>query len=226
MNDLSEKEQLEELQLWWRENRAWILGGVIIGIAILVGWRQWATGQVESAMEASGRYESLLEQVAANELEPAREIADTLFSDYDDTVYADQARLAMARLYMDRGRDADAAAVLRPLADAGDEPLAHIARLRLASILLYQDNPEAVLELLPAAPDSAFAARINELRGDAYHALGNFEAAAAAWSAVLADSRAQQTLDVNLVRMKLDDLPEPAAADGPAAGEQEDGGTE
>lgn len=216
MDDLSEKEQLDELRAWWRDNRGWILGGIIIGIAILVGWQQWTSSRASSAMEASGIYESLVEQTAADNLEPAREIAATLFDDYGNTVYADQARLAMARLYMDRGRDADAAAVLRPLSTrGGDEPLALIAKVRLARILLYQDKPEQALELLETPQNTAFAARLNELRGDAQYALGNPAKAAEAYTAVLADPRAQQTVDVNLVRMKLDDLPESAAAGAP-----------
>jgi len=209
VNDLTEKEQLDELRAWWQENRAWVLGGIAIGLAVIVGVRMWSGAQLTMATEASSRYEALVNEVADDNLDPAREIADELFADYSSTVYADQARLAMARLYMDRGRDGDAADVLRPLATAGgSEPLQKVATLRLARILLYQDKPEEVLELLDASSDSAFAARINEVRGDAHYALGNFDEAAAAYNAVLADADAHQTVDAALVRMKLNDLPQ------------------
>lgn len=219
MNDLSEKEQLDELRAWWQENRAWVLGGIAIGIAAIVGFRMWGNAQMTMATEASAQYEALVDEVADDNLDPAKEIADNLFANYASTVYADQARLAMARLYMDRGRDADAAEVLRPLAGKrGSEPLIQVARLRLARILLYQDKPEEVLQLLEAPADSAFAARVNEVLGDAHFALGNIDAAADAYNAVLADAEGQQTVDAALVRMKLNDLPQ---ADDPAdAGEQ------
>ena len=159
MNDLSEKEQLDELRAWWQENRGMVLGGIVLGIAVIAGFRLYTSQQVNTALEASAEYEALVEEVADGDFEPAAEIAERLFSDYDDTVYASQARLAMARLYMDRGRDADAADVLRPLATAGgDTPLELVARLRLAQILLYQDRPQDVLELLETPEDSAFAA--------------------------------------------------------------------
>lgn len=236
MNDLSEKEQLDELRAWWQENRAMVLGGVGLGIALILGFRMYTSQQVNEALAASTRYEDLVEAVADGELEPARDIAATLFADYDDTVYARQARLAMARLYMDRGRDADAAEVLRPLATSGgDEPLELVARLRLARILLYQDKPGEVLDLIEVPADSAFASRYHEVLGDAHYALGNLAEAASAWNAALADVRGQQTIDARLIRMKLDDLPDvdgagssadvgvplptvkPAAADEPAA---------
>lgn len=208
MNDLTEKEQLDELRAWWAENRWMVIGGVALGIAIIAGIKMRGSHEMETALKASSQYEALLEEVAAERTDPARTIADTLFDEYQDTVYADQARLAMARLYMDRGRDADAADVLRPLAmDRGDEPMQLVARLRLARILLYQEKPDEVLEFLKVPKDSAFAARYNEVIGDAHFALGDFDKAAESYNAVLADERGQQTVDVALVRMKLGDLP-------------------
>ncbi len=216
MNDLSEKEQLDELRVWWQENRAWIIGGVVIGLVAIIGYRMYSTQQITAALEASAHYEALTEEVADNDLDGSVAIASKLFADYGDTVYARQARLAMARLYMESGRDADAAGVLRPLADAGgDDPLSLVARLRLARVLLYQDKPQEALALLDLPSDTAFAARFNELVGDAHYALGNMEQAAAAYEAVLMDVNGQQTVNVELVQMKLNDLPE--AADAVAA---------
>lgn len=214
MNDLSEKEQLDELRSWWKENQAWVLGGIAIGLLAIFGLRYYQSQQQEGALQASARYEALVNEVADDQLDPAIEIAATLFAEHGDTVYASQARLAMARMYMDRGRDADAAEVLRPLATSGgDDPLRLVARLRLARVLLYQDKPQEVLDLLKMPEDTAFAARYNEAIGDAHYALGNMTEAAAAYQAVLADSSAQQTVNAQFVRMKLADLPDTDAAD-------------
>lgn len=221
MNDLSEKEQLDELRSWWQENRAWVLGGIAIGLVAIFGLRYYQGNQQESALQASARYEALVNEVADDDLEPAIEIANALFAENGDTVYAEQARLAMARLYMDRGRDADAAEVLRPLAQSrGDNPLRLVARLRLARVLLYQDKPQEALDLLEMPGDTAFAARFNEAIGDAHFALGNIAEAAAAYEAVLADSASQQTVNVQFVRMKLADLPDSADASATAATEE------
>jgi len=224
VNDLSEKEQLDELRAWWQENRAWIIGGVAIGLAAIIGFRMYSTQQLNSALEASAHFEALAEEVADNDLAGSETLANTLFTEYDDTVYASQARLAMARLYMDSGRDADAAEVLGPLArSGGDDPLALVARLRLARVLLFQEKPQQALELLDLPSDTAFTARFNELIGDAHFALGNMEEAAAAYEAVLADINGQQTINVDVVRMKLNDLPDTSEAEPMAdAGEADE----
>ncbi len=222
MNDLSEKEQLDELRVWWQENRFLVIGGIALGIAIIAGFRMWTSNQFDKSLAASTHYEALTAEVAGNKIEPARAIADELFNNYSATVYADQARLAMARLYMDSGRDADAAEVLRPLAvGSGDEPMHLVARLRLARILLYQDKPQEVLNMLDAPSDSAFAARYNEVIGDAHFALGHFDDAADAYTAALADVRGQQTIDAALVQMKLSDLPDSGADVASMVEEQE-----
>lgn len=212
MNDLSEKETLDELRQWWQENRWFVIGGLVLGVAVLVGWNSWQSQRVVGAAEASAQYERLAEQVADGNLDPAVSLSSVLFNEYGSTPYAAQGRLAMARLYMDRGRDQDAANVLKPLAESGgDDVLQQIARLRLASILMYQDKPADALELLGTPGESAFAARFNDVIGDAHFAQGNFADAGAAWSRALADEHAQQTINTRFVRMKLDDLPDPAA---------------
>ena len=119
----------------------------------------------------------------------------------------------MARLYMDRNRDQDAADVLQELLDSeAGEALKHVARTRLARILLYQDNPQGVVDLLEGQLSGAFAATWNELLGDAYRALGRIEDAEAAYQQVLLDPMAQATVNQQVVQWKILDLPEPQAA--------------
>lgn len=218
MNDLSEKEQLEELRAWWKENGWFVIGGLVLGVALMVGWNLWQDRRAVAETEASAAYETLVEEVADGNVEAAVELAGELFDRYGTTPYGAQGRLAMARLYMDRGRDQDAADVLRPLAESGDdEVLALVARHRLARILLYQDQPQQVIDLLGTLEEGAFKARFDELLGDAYTALDDIEAARGAYQAVLADPRAQQTVNTGFVRMKLEDLPAAVAEATPAA---------
>lgn len=225
---LSEKEQIEALRSWWKENGRYIIAGIVIGVGLLAGWNYWNAQKRQASLEASAQYEALAEAVADNEVADAEAAAAVINDDYGSTVYASQARLAMARLYMDAGRDEDAATELRALLDGGaTEETAMVARLRLGKILLYQDKPEEVIELLDGYRDSAFAARYSEALGDAYVALERYEDAAEAYTAALADNPNAPTVDQALVRMKLNDLPRPAteadetdAEASPTAGEE------
>jgi len=206
---LSEKEQIEQMRSWWSEYGGYVIGGLGLGIAILVGYNYYENSKLEAQLASSAMYETLTSHIASGSLEEAENVADEIGADFPDTSYAAQAKLAMARLYMDKNRDQDAADTLQKLVDsgAGDE-LRLVARARLARILLYQGNAQAVVELLEGQQSEAFAASYNELLGDAYQELGRIDDAQAAYQRVLLDPMAQATVDQQLVQWKALDLPE------------------
>jgi len=223
---LSEKEQIEAMRDWWRENGRYVIGGIVLGVGILVGWNQWKEYRLTARLEASARYETLANQVSGGMLEASEATANELYENYGSTSYAALARLAMARLYMDRSRDQDAADTLNALlAIRGGAESQMVGRLRLAKIYLYQDRPQDVVDLLSDFEDSAFAARYNELLGDAHTALGQITDAAAAYKRAMVDDPRAPTVNRVLIQMKIVDLPddEPAmdgaAAEEPAADE-------
>ncbi len=221
MDDLiSEKEQIEQIRAWWSEYGGYVIGGLGLGIALLVGWNYWQNSKLEAELAGSAMYESLTGHVVEGKLEEAEIVAADLAATYAGTPYAGQAQLAMARLYMDKNRDQDAVDTLQELLDsAAGEELKGVARARLARILLYQGNPQAVVDLLEGQSSEAFAAAYNDLLGDAYQALGRTADARAAYQAVMLDPMAQATVDQQFVQWKSLDLPDDAAvtdADQPA----------
>ena len=232
MEDLSEKEQIEVMRSWWSENGTYVVVGLLVGIGAVVGINQWRAAQVETLESASTLFESLADEVAENRLEPAEAIAADMQEAYPSTIYADQTRLAMARLYMDQGRDQDAARELQALVDTGgDEQMRMVGRLRLAKVLLYQGKHEDVLSLVEDHTETGMGPRFNEVKGDAHFALGQYGEAESAYMAALGGPLASQLVDVNLIRMKISDLPaasteepgEGAAAADPGAGEAPEG---
>lgn len=214
MEDLSEKEQIEVIRSWWQENGRYVISGIVIGVGLLFGWNYWKDRQHGTDLGASALYESLLSEVGDTDVAAAEALATRLYGEFGSTIYALHGRLAMARLYMDVGRDQDAAEVLRQVIAARREPeTALVARLRLAKILLYQDKTEEVVSLLEGHADTAFAARYHEAIGDAYAARGRIEEAAAAYTAALADDPNTPTVDRTLIQMKLYDLPKVPAGE-------------
>ena len=209
MNDLSEKEQLEEMRAWWSENGRFVVAGVVLGVAIIFGWNQWRSSIETMQIEASNLFEEVMAAVGNGDADAAEATASNIFDNYGDTVYPDQTRLAMARLYMDKGRDQYAVEILRGLIVAGDETeIQLLGRLRLAKVLLFQNKPDEVVELLRDRGESGFTARYSEVLGDAYVAQGNFAEAQTAYLLALSEQPALQTVDNNLVQLKLNDLPD------------------
>lgn len=221
---LSEKEQIEAMRSWWKENGTYIVVGLLVGVGAVVGVTQWRAAQSAQQEAASALFEDLADEVAENRLEPAEVVAADMYDQHPTSIYADQARLAMARLYMDQGRDQDAASTLRALVDGGSDPqMRMVGRLRLGKVLLYQGKSEEVLELLEAYTDSGMGARVNEVIGDAHFALGQYAQAEAAYLAALSAPVASQLVDGDLLRMKINDLPDiPDVAEEESTNESDD----
>lgn len=203
---LSEREQVEALRRWWNENGRWIIGGLVVGVAVLFGWRAWNSHQAEQAEAASTIYGELLTAVEAGNRDRAMSLQDELAREFARTPYADQAGLALALLHINAGDPESAAGALtNVLAATGDEELAHVARLRLARVRLEQNQPEAALQVLAGAEEASFAPLYAHVRGDILIANGDLEGARAAYRQALAVGE-PGVIDRNLVQMKLDAL--------------------
>ena len=226
MDDLtSEKEQIEQIRAWWAQYGGYVIGGIGLGVALLVGYNYWQNSRLEAQLGGSALYESLTQHVTTGNLDAAETVAAELGSDYHDTTYAAQAQLALARLYMDKNRDQDAADALSALlASDADEAVKLVARARLARVLLYQGKAQEVVDLLEGQTSEAFAAIYNDILGDAYKALGRIEDAQSAYQSVLLDPMSQATVDQQLVQWKAGDLPsasERSSTEAPEGGEDE-----
>lgn len=217
--DQAEQEQIEELRAWWDEYGNYVIAGVVVGALLLFGWNYYKTSKANAEIAASVLYDELADHVAEGRVEEAERASGDLDASFPDSAYSLQSKLAMARLYMDNNRDADAAAVLRELVDSSLSPgFAGVARLRLAKILHYQEKYEEVLELLDLDDTPGFTARYAEARGDALVELGRFDDARAEYLVALADNG--QTVDTSFLQLKMINLPLPMTggteADAPA----------
>ena len=210
---LSEKEQLEQMRAWWSDYGAYVIGGVVLGALILFGFNYYQNAEITAQEEASTQFDAVAAAIAESDLEASEAAAAELAANYGNSAYNAQSKLAMARLYMDKNRDQDAAESLRSLlAMSGHDNLKHIGRVRLGKILLYQGKPEELLTLLEGEENEAFAARYAELRGDAYVALDRPEEARAEYQAALLEPL--PTVDQGLIQLKLMDLPRESVAMG------------
>lgn len=206
MSAYAEQEELDKLKAWWKTYGASVIVGVLLGAAALAGFRYWTYHTEQRLHLAAGLYDRMFSEFHANRAKEARATGDRLIKDYASTPYASMAGLLLARLDFEAGDSAKAREHLRWVLDHADaDAVRHSARLRLARIHLDAGDVPAAQALLDVKNPAGFEAEYDEMKGDAYVALGQREAARTAYREALKHLPAGSPY-VTVLTMKLDDL--------------------
>ena len=202
---LDEREQWDRVKAWLREQGPWMVVSVaIVGLG-LFGWRYYQSRIEQRDLTAAARYQQVLTSFSNNDVAGGVLIADQLIKDYPASPYANQADLAAARVAVELGKlDQAATRLQRVLNTTKDPQLKDIARLRLARVQLSEGQPDTALSTLSIGDAGAFAARFEEVRGDALLAKGDRAGALKAYQQ--ARSLAGNTLDTGLLDLKISEL--------------------
>ena len=198
----TDEEQIEHLKKWWGDNGKSIIGGIAIGLIAIFGWRGWQDHLVTQGKEASDLYEHIIVDVGKDKEKHVGEIAQQLNDDYKSTPYSTFAKLLQAREAVENNDIESAKNYLQWVLDNTDsDEFKHLARLRLARLLLEEDDKGAALSLIEKIDAGKFAPSYHELRGDILLQQGDSKAAQDAYTQALS-IRSNQPI----VQMKLDDL--------------------
>ncbi len=217
---LSEEEQVENLKRWWKDNGKWLVGAVVVAIAGYFGVSGWQDHQRQKAEQASANYEQLIQLVntepgktlSAEERSTLVHLANTLKAGDSNSLYAHSAAFFLAKLAVEDSKLDEAASELKWVLSAKpDAATAEIARLRLARVLIAQQNYTDALAQLANEPAAAFASEYHELRGDALKFQGDQAAARTAYEKALVATVPQQQERTMLLQMKVNDLKTPEA---------------
>ncbi len=215
-------EQSERARQWLQKNGSSIVIGILLGLAVLLGWQRWQQSGVNHRAEALVKFDDLQAAVDKDDKELAGKLVEDLRKNYADTAHAALGSLELAEMQLKAGQVPEAESSLRFVAEnAQADSLRAIASMRLARVLLARGEAQLALDALkPVAADDYVAER-NEVRGDALVALGKQDDALKAYNDALAAmdvaAQARRTLEA-----KRDDLlagSAPATAAAPAAPE-------
>jgi predicted negative regulator of RcsB-dependent stress response len=214
---LTDDEQLEHVKRVVAENWLWVAGGVVLGAALIFGYRYYEGYVNDRALRAAARFEELTSALARDDRGKVRQAADGLIKEYPTSPYADQAQLVLARLSVDSGKPAEAIAPLTEvMTNSKDAELRHIARLRLARVLTAEGKPDEAIKTLAEDTWGAFASQAHEVRGDAFYAKHDVPAAVKEYQAALGGGDPSGA-DSGLLQLKIADLSAPSAAPPPTA---------
>lgn len=212
---LTDQQQAEVVKKWLRDNGLWLAAGVVLGVAGLFGWFQWQDYQLRRAEQASVLFDEFRAAAAKPALEDAELTMQKLSTEFAGSGYTDQARLIMARLYLDRSDSDKAADYLRQVSTgAANEEIRLLATLRYARLLVSKDAAEEALKALAISVPAGWGPAFHAVRGDVYYALGKRNEARSEYEQALKVAETPG-LDRAYIQAKLDDLGGPTTA--PAA---------
>lgn len=205
--DLEEQEQLAELKAWWKQNGGRILS-IIVAVAVgFAGWTAFRQYSRSQTMQASVLYDTAAKAAQANDAKALRDASGSLVESYPGTAYASMGALLAARYYFDRNDLKSAKAQLQWVMEHGSsDDFKHLARLRLAAVLLDEKAYDEALKLLAGEPPAAYEAQYAALRGDLLVAKNQAAEARAAYKLALEKADKKNTPFQESVRMRLEAL--------------------
>ena len=194
---LDEHEQSEKVRTWLKDNGAGLVGGVVLGLALIAGWQWWQGHQQQGRMQAAERYQAVVDQIKGGKLDAAQASITGL----SGSLYATMADLELAKALVDAGKRDAAIASLRK-ANPSDPVLATIVHQRLARLLIDAGKAGDAVRLLPASSTDADTLQI---LGDAQLALGHEDNARSAYARAIQQLAADAT-QRRLIELKLSEV--------------------
>ncbi len=214
----TEEEQLEAFKRWWKENGQSTIIGLILGIAIILGWNFWQDHKKSQAEQASALYSQLIQAIGEDKKDSAEKLAERIQENYPKTEYAAYSGLLLAKLKVQQGDIAKARTILKGIAAESNKELSNVAKIREVRLMLASGEYEQGLKLIndvDPATSSSFSGNYDELVGDLYVALDRLDLARSSYQKALENGYRSP-----LLQLKIDDLtlPEKVGGQNPESG--------
>lgn len=204
--DTQEQEQVEAFKAWWKDNGKWMLlvfGLALAGFIVIQGWKSY---QATQATEAFTLYDELGKQLASNDPKRINDAATAVMEKFSSSAYAPRAALAAAQVNIQFNDLERAKTQLQWVIDHADESgIENLARLKLAAVLLDENNYDGALKLLDTSHPEAFEGLYADLKGDVLNAQGKTEEARAAYQLAYEKVDAKSSYR-SMIQVKLEAL--------------------
>ena len=180
--DLQDQEQLDNIKQWWAQWGNTVVTALTVVALAIAAWNGWKWYQAKQGTEAAVAFEGFQKILAGKDAKKTSAAADALVQQYPRTAYASLGALNAAKAAFDAGDLLGAKKHLQWVGDnAKDEEIRHIAKLRLAAVLLDEKAYDAALAIVNAAHPAHYAGAYADRKGDIYFSQGKLEEARAAY---------------------------------------------
>lgn len=167
----TEEEQIEAFKAWWKKNGTMLVVAIAVAVGGYFGWQAWKNSQANYTSEASALYQNLVQAAAdlsdENNQKTVTFISKQLVDDYGDTGYAMFGQLFLARVDAENGQYDEAINALDiAISKTQDASFVAIANLRVARLMLQQQDYTGAMARAEKVSEEEFAAQQQELIGD------------------------------------------------------------
>lgn len=189
---MTEAEQIAAIKKWWQRYSTYITLVLSVIMLTVAAYRYWHWHQEKIAQQASNAYEHLMQSLSNQDNKGVRSYASLLLKEYNDTIYADAARLTLAKLLVAKENYSQAEEMLNQVSTHCNMlALKQIAQVRLARLLTAEKSYDKALGALTRIDGAIYEPVVNELRGDIYAATGQYDQAISAYRKAMAVTQAK-----------------------------------
>ncbi|NDH08952.1 MAG: hypothetical protein EBY16_04950 [Gammaproteobacteria bacterium] len=175
---LNEYEQWNALKKWWYKYNGIIILAFSLILLSISAYKYWAWHEESRLQVASNLYEQMMMSAANHQHDQIKKIADQLVNDYPKSIYADAARLSLAKLAVANKEYDKAEHALQWVANNSEtSELADVAKIRLARVWLAKEQYANALGILKNMHSKAYLPIVDELKGDIYTHMNQYDKA-------------------------------------------------
>ena len=204
----TEEENTEFLSSLWDTYKYLILLLLVLLGAGIFGWESWSQNRLSNLQDSADMYESFINSLNDNDLDQ-QVLADQIIKEYPNTLYADLVTFHLAKISVEEEDLSKAEEHLMWILQRREskwgsdfDPIEATARLRLARVLIANDNSNKALEIINESEN--MSSSLHEVKGDAEEKLGSYAEAKLSYLKAL-ESNQSQSVEA-ILKMKLANL--------------------
>ncbi len=204
--NLEEQDKIDSFKTWWDKFGTAVTIVLTALVVTFGGTKMWEHYQRTQAHQAADLYVLLQQVQTTNEAGRINDAAHLLTEGFSSSGYAPRAALIAAAANVEADDTKRAKENLQWILDnAKEEEMHDLARLRIAGILLDEENYSEALRQLNTKHGASYAGLYADVRGDVFVGLERFEEARQAYQTAI-DQLNKSNSYFNIVQMKMDAL--------------------
>ena len=204
----TEEENTEFLGSLWDKYKYLIALSLVLFGAGIFGWESWSQNRLSNLQDSADMYESFINSLNDDDLDK-KVMAEQIIEKYPNTLYADLVTFHLAKISVEEEDLNKAQEYLMWILKRRDskwgsdfDPIEATARLRLARVLIANDNSNKALEIINESEN--MSSSLHEVKGDAEEKLGSYAEAKLSYLKAL-ESNQSQSVEA-ILKMKLANL--------------------